>query len=114
MHDDGGGRVGSEALAGELVAGLVLVEIELQAGEALGLNAQHHDGLRLAQGGFEVALDDDAGAGVGGHLGQQLLGSAEHDACAEARKQQHVGAGDAAVQDVADDGDGDAGRAFQG
>ena len=50
------------------------------------------------------------GTGLGGELGQQLFGSAEQHARAQARQQQHVGAGDAAVQDVADDGDGDAGR----
>ena len=50
----------------------------------------------------------DAGSGVGGGVGQQLRRSAEQDACAKPRQQQHVGAGDAAVQDVADDGDGDA------
>ena len=63
-----------EALAGELVVGFVLVEIELQAGQAFGLDAQHHDGLRLAQGGFEVALDLDARTGAGGQLRQQFLG----------------------------------------
>ena len=70
VHDDGAGRVGGEALAGELIAGLVFVEIELKAGEALGLDAEHHDGLRLAERGVEVALDFNAGTGVGGLLGK--------------------------------------------
>ena len=57
MHHDCRRRVRGQPLAGELVAGLVLVQIELQPGEPLGLDAQHHDHLRLAQRGFEVALD---------------------------------------------------------
>ena len=110
----GRGRERGQPLAGELVAGLVLVEIQLQAGEPLGLNAQHHDDLRLAEGGFEVALDGDAGAGAGRQFRQQLFGAAEHHARAQPGQQQHVGAGDAAVQDVADDGDGDAGEGVGG
>ena len=74
MHDDCGGRECGEPLAGELIAGLVLLEIELQTGEALGLNAQHHDGLRLAHGGFKVALDLDAGAGCAAISGRSSLG----------------------------------------
>ena len=46
----------------------------MQAGEPLGLNAQHHHRLRLAQRGFEVALDRDARAGVRGQLRQQSVG----------------------------------------
>ena len=51
------GRVRCESLAGELIGVFVLLEIELQSGEAFGLDAQHHDDLRLAQRGFEVAFD---------------------------------------------------------
>ena len=114
MHDDGFWCLCGEALAGELVGVFVLREVELQSGEALGLDAQHHDDLRLAQGGFEVAFDGDSRAGVGGGVGQQLRRSAEDDARAEARQQQHVRAGDAAVEDVADDGDGDAAEGIGG
>ena len=114
MQDDGRGSVRGQALAGELVVGLVLFEIELQAGEPLGLNAQHHDHLRLAQRSFEVALDRRCRACTRGQLGQQLFGAAEEHARAEPRQQKHVGAGDAAVQNVADDGDGDAGESFRG
>ena len=44
----------------------------------------------------------------GGIIGQQGRWPAEQHPRAEARQQQGVGAGDAAVEDVADDGDGDA------
>ena len=110
VHDERVGGVGGEALTGELVGVFVLGEVDLQSGETFGLDAEHHDDLGLAEGGFEVALDGDTGAGVGGRVGQELGGSAEDDARAEAGKQKHVGAGDAAVEDVAHDGDGDAGE----
>ena len=115
--DDGAGvhheslwRMGGKALTGELVGVLVLGEVDLESRKAFGLDTEHHDDLGLPECGFEVALDGDARTGVGGGVGQELCWSAEDDASAEARQQEHVGAGDAAVKDVADDGDGDSGE----
>ena len=96
-------RVRCQPLAGELVAGLVLLQIELQPGQPLGLNAQHHHGLRLLERGVEVALDLDAGAGARGLFRQQFFWPAQQHARAQARQQQHVRARNAAVQNVADD-----------
>ena len=114
VHDDGGGRERGEALAGELVGGLIGFEVELESGEALGLDAEHHDDLRLAQGGLEVALDGDAGASGGCDLREEFPGAAEDDLGAETREKEHVGASDAAVEDVANDGDGDAAEGVSG
>ena len=52
------------------------------------------------------------GPDLRGLLRQQFFRSAEQHARAEPRQQQHVGARHAAVQNVADDGDGDAGERF--
>jgi len=112
VHDESLWRVSGETLAGELVGVFVLGEIDLLSREAFGLDAEHHDNLGLTEGGFEVALDGQAGAGVSGGVGQELSRSAEDDACSEAGEQEHIGAGDAAVKDVADDGDGDAIQGF--
>jgi len=114
MEDYGCGSEGGEALAGELVDGFVLVEVELHSGQALGLDAQHHHDLRLAEGGFEVADNFYAGTGLGGEFGQQGGRSAEQQARAETRQQQHIRAGDAAVEDVAGDADRHAGEGFGG
>ena len=87
-------------------------EIELQPGQPLRLNAQHHHRLRLAQRRIEVALDLDAGPSLRRQLRQQLLRSAEQHARAQPRQQQHVRARYAAVQNVADDGHRDARQGF--
>ena len=54
------GRVLGQPLAGELVAGLVLVQVQLQPGQTLRLDAQHHHRLRLAQRRLKVPLDLDS------------------------------------------------------
>ena len=69
MEHDRLWRERCQPLAGELIAGLVVLEIELHPREPLRLNAQHHDGLRLLERGLEVALDLDAGAGARGLFG---------------------------------------------
>jgi hypothetical protein len=67
-------RVRRQPLPGELVAGLVLFEIQLQPGQPLGLDAQHHHRLRLAQRGLEVALDLDARPGRAASSGSSSFG----------------------------------------
>jgi len=104
MQDDSLRRLRSQPLPCELVVCLVLLQIELQTSQAFGLNAQHHDCLRLAQRRFEIAFDGDSRAGMGGDLRQQLFRAAEDYLCSQAGQQKHVGTGYAAVQNVADDG----------
>ena len=49
MEHDRLRRERCQPLAGELIAGLVVLQIEdLHSREPLSLNAQHHDGLRFA------------------------------------------------------------------
>jgi len=50
---------------------------------------------------------------VGGHLGRSSFGP-QSMTWLRGAEQEHVGTGDAAVEDVADDGDGDAGEGFRG
>ena len=101
MHHDCRRRVRGQPLAGELVAGLVFVQIELQPGQPLSLNAQHHHRLRLAHRRLEVALDLDSRTGLGRYFRQQFFGTAEQYTRAQPRQQQHVRASHAAVQNVA-------------
>jgi hypothetical protein len=56
----------------------------------------------------DVGGEADAGSELREFLGQQRGGAAEHDIDAEFGEQENVGAGDAAVGDVADDGDAEA------
>ena len=72
---------------------------------AFELDAQHHDDVGVADGLIHIVGERDAGGDVRELAGQQRGRSAQHDAGAEARQQVHVGAGHAAVRDVADDGD---------
>ena len=66
-----------EAFLGELVPVDVGGEIELKSGEALALDAQHHDHLRAGEGGFEVANDFDSVTEAERLLRQQLRWAAE-------------------------------------
>ena len=108
MQDDRLGREGSQTRTGELVLLFVLVEVKLEPGKALGLDAEHHDDLGAAKGGFKAALNLDSGASARSQLRKQLFGTAKNHLGTEARQQEHVGAGDATVQDVTNNGDGDA------
>ena len=108
VHDHRFWRVRGDAFGVGLVATAVVVEVDLQAGEALGLNAQHHDDLGAAQGCIEVAFDDDAWTQSSCGLGQQFGRTAEDDFGAEAREEQCVRTRDTAVQNIAADGERDA------
>src|SRR3569833_820600 len=105
MQDKRPGCVSRKALTGELIGLLILGQIELQSSETFGLDAKHHDDLRLAESGLEVALYRNPGTGIGRGIGQELRRSAENHPRSEAGQQEHVGAGDTAVEDVAGDGD---------
>src|ERR1700735_5586826 len=108
MHDKRGRRMGREALARELVAGFVLLEIDLLPREPFSLDAQHHHDLRLLQRSVEVALNRDAGARAHREPRKELSRAAEHYACTQSWEQEHIGAGHPAMKNVSGDGYGDA------
>ncbi len=113
MQDECLGCMLGDAFGVGLVARFVFFEVEGESGKAFGLDAEHHDDLRLLKGAVEVALDFyTAGCVFRGDLRggfrQQRRWAAEQDAGAEAREEQGIRAGDAAVKDVSADGDGDA------
>ena len=66
MHHDGLRCAGAQPLTVQLVAGSVLLQVDVHAGQPLLLDAQHHHNLCLLQRPIEVALDGDAGAQVPG------------------------------------------------
>ena len=75
---------------------------------ALELEAQHHDDIGVGEALAHVVEDLDAEALDAG--GQECRRADDPDACAQGIEQQNVGAGDAAVRDVAADGDRSARR----
>ena len=112
MHDEGVGLEPRGALLGEAEEGGVFAEAgEVFLALALVLDAQEVDDVDLGQDGVDVVRDADA----------QLLelarderaGADERDARAELEQRPDVRAGDAAEEDVADDGDVEAGDAAE-
>ena len=73
---------------------------------ALALQAEHHDDVGVAQAAAHVGEDLDAHALDAD--GQEGRRADDADARAERVEEEDVGAGDAAVGDVAADGDGEA------
>ena len=82
---------------------------ERAAGVALFLDAKGDDGVGVGDGVIEVVLDGESWRGVWVVAeqvdGDEGRGSAEHDGGSHCGEAEDVGAGDAAVEGVADDDD---------
>lgn len=109
MHDDGVLGDLRHALGVEAVAaGVLALGGEERGVHPLALDAQHHDGVALGQGAVEVVRHlAGPGTDADGHEGGR---GDEGDLGAEGVEEVDVGAGDAAVEDVADYGDAPAGQ----
>ncbi len=86
----------------------------MQSGEPLGLDAEHHDDVRLRQRSIEVALNGQARPHRSRNLGQKRKRARQQHSRAQTRKQQRVRARNAAMEDVAADGDGYARKCLRG
>ena len=108
MHHNSPRSAGTQPLPVQLIAGRVFIEVYVHAGQPLLLDAQHHHHPGLLQGAIEVALDGDARAQFPGYVRQQRGRSTEDDAGTQAGQQERIRARHAGMEDVANDGHGDA------
>jgi hypothetical protein len=70
MHHDGLRRTDTQPLTVQLIAGGVLIQVDVDPSQPLFLNAKHHYNLRLLERAIEISLDADAGPKFQGYFRQ--------------------------------------------
>ena len=104
MHDDGVGLGQRQPGGGQaVVAGVLGWRGEQGLAQPLQLHAQNHDYVGIPQGVFQPGVHGDAGGELLKVFRHQRRRTGQRDACAEFAQQVNVGAGHAAVENVAQD-----------
>src|SRR3954468_9301043 len=100
MHDDGVALGKAQPIVIELVVGDIGRQIEIQSGETLFLDAQHHDHIDAANRRFKVTGNAKALRQRSCYLRAELGRSAQANLRAEFAEHMNGGAGDAAFEEV--------------